>query len=92
MFENAHIRSVYHVRGTGNHVANYTERNWECDDCFGSGMVEMNDREFRQYLRHKFEGQEGIFSEALEIYRRWRATGEVECPACDGRGEWTELT
>lgn len=76
------------VRNTGNSVANYSTRECYCERCGGTGGVDAA----RAELSDHFLAHQGnlTFRGMMDIYRRWKKTGDIPCDECEGRGQWEE--
>lgn len=76
-------RTIY--SNLGNHVAEYVESHFVCDDCKGTGSVVVD----RKDLIDRMEGL--TFGKAIYMYRQWKIYGgRCDCPSCDGFGSFTD--
>lgn len=74
----------------GNSQTQFYEEYYRCDECNGKGDVKADRQALINHLRTRFSGKDKIFSKALFIYYLWKKYGRIECPECDGVGEWCE--
>ena len=81
------MASFEQLSRSGNLVADYNWRTEKCQECCGGGTIAKDRIEFLDYMEGK-RGQK--FRKLMKIYRRWKKFGEVECPECEGSGEYYE--
>lgn len=72
---------MYQIKtvGLGNSVAEYTESYYKCDNCKGSGEINVS----KEDLIDIIEGRS--LKSMLKIVRAWKNNNHnIDCPECDG--------
>jgi len=69
-----------------------------CDRCNEEGKINIDKIDLLQYFDSTYRGSVGkkfqngkIFRWALNEYRQWKKTGQIDCPDCYGAHYWTEM-
>lgn len=76
---------------SGNNMTRFYEEHYRCDECNGKGEIKVDRQTFLNHLHGRFDGMDEIFNEALSAYHLWKNFRVIECPECNGVGEWCEI-
>jgi len=77
--------------GSGNHIADYVERTVTCEDCAGSGNIQVRDKDKLEKILSHFNIEGFKMIRAFLRTNKFRGyNDELPCPKCDGQGQWIE--